>query len=68
MENKDAKKILNGILESTLISRDYIKNEFKKENKTNKEKIAAVRTELKQQTVIKNLQQIKLKNSVLIKR
>lgn len=47
MENKDAKKILNDILESTLISRDYIKNEFKKENKTNKEKIAAVRTELK---------------------
>ena len=60
------KKILNGILESTLISRDYIKNEFKKENKTNKEKIAAVRTELK--TTNGNKEPSANKNSVLIKR
>ena len=46
MENEEGKEILKKILNNPLLLRDYIKNEFKKENKTNKEKIEAIQKEL----------------------
>ena len=46
MENEECKEILTKILNNPSLLRDYIKNEFKKENKTNKEKIEAVQKEL----------------------
>ena len=42
MENEECEEILTKILNNPSLLRDYIKNEFKKENKTNKEKIEAV--------------------------
>ena len=45
MEHEEGKEILNKILNNPLLSRDYIKNEFKKENKTSKEKIEAIEKE-----------------------
>ena len=45
MEYEEGKKILNEILNNPLLARDYIKNEFKKENKTSKEKIEAIKKE-----------------------
>ncbi len=45
MENKECQQILGDILDNHLLSRDYIKNEFKKENKSSKEKIEAIEKE-----------------------
>ena len=45
MESKEGKEILEEILNNPLLLRDYIKNEFKKENKTSKEKIEAIEKE-----------------------
>lgn len=46
MESDEGKEILEEILNNPLLARDYIKNEFKKENKTSKEKIEVVQKEL----------------------
>ena len=45
MENEEGIAILKEILNNPQLSREYIKNEFKKENKTNKEKIEEIRKE-----------------------
>ena len=47
MENKNGKEILDNILNSPLLSRENIKNEFEKENKSDEEKIEAVEKEIK---------------------
>lgn len=46
MENEEVKEILNEILNNPSLLREYIENEFKKENKTNEEKIEAIQAEL----------------------
>lgn len=46
MESKEGKEILNEIVNNPLLLREYIKNEFKKENKSNEEKIEAIQNEL----------------------
>ena len=46
MESKEGQEILEEILNNPILLRDYIKNEFKKENKTSKEKIEAIEKEL----------------------
>ena len=45
MESEEGKEILEEILNNPLLLRDYIKDEFKKENKTSKEKIEAIEKE-----------------------
>lgn len=46
MEDEKGKEILNEILNNPSLNRENIKKEFKKENKTNEEKIEAIKKEL----------------------
>ena len=46
MESEEGKEILNEIVNNPLLLREYIENEFKKENKSNEEKIEAIQNEL----------------------
>ena len=46
MENEEGKEILEELLKNPQLLREYIQNEFEKENKTNQEKIEAVQKEL----------------------
>lgn len=62
MENEEGKEILDEILNNQLLLREYIKNEFKKENKTSNEKIEAIQEELESSKGKKRPSISKIKN------
>ena len=62
MENEEGIAILKEILNNPQLSREYIKNEFKKENKTNKEKIEEIRKEFDSENGSKKVSVTKIKD------